>query len=97
MLQVGKQRLQITGHQDVRRHFIAGFELLRIDDPAYTRPLLIGTTARELTTVEIRAAYGHRWPVETNFFVAQAVVPPRASAAIGTTNRNLRNILDPPG
>jgi len=38
---------------------------------AYKRPLLIGTTARELTTPEIRMAYGHRWPVETNFSVAQ--------------------------
>jgi hypothetical protein len=44
-------------------------------------PLVIGTTARELTTDEIRQAYGHRWPVETNFFVAQgtcAMEMPRA-------------------
>ncbi len=50
-------------------------------DPAFKRPLLIGTTARELTTPEIRAAYRHRWPVETNFFVAQgscAMEMPRA-------------------
>jgi hypothetical protein len=47
-------------------------DVVRVDDPAYKRPLLIGTTARELTTAEIRAAYGHRWPVETNFYVAQA-------------------------
>jgi len=47
-------------------------DVVRVDDPAYKRPLLIGTTARELTTEEIRAAYGHRWPVETNFYVAQA-------------------------
>jgi len=54
---------------------------VRVDDPAFKRPLLIGTTARELTTAEIRAAYGHRWPVETNFFVAQgtcAMEMPRA-------------------
>jgi hypothetical protein len=44
-------------------------DVVRVDDPAYKRPLLIGTTARELTTAEIRAAYGHRWPVETNFYV----------------------------
>jgi hypothetical protein len=52
-----------------------------VDDPAYKRPLLIGTTARELTTDEIRAAYSHRWPVETNFYVAQgtcAMDMPRA-------------------
>ncbi len=54
---------------------------MRVDDPAYKRPLLIGTTARELTTEEIRQAYRHRWPVETNFFVAQgtcAMEMPRA-------------------
>jgi hypothetical protein len=44
---------------------------VRVEDPAYKRPLLIGTTARELTTDESRAAYGHRWPVETTFSVAQ--------------------------
>jgi hypothetical protein len=56
-------------------------DVVRVDDPAYKRPLLIGTTARELTTDEIRQAYGHRWPVETNFFVAQgtcAMEMPRA-------------------
>jgi hypothetical protein len=56
-------------------------DVVRVDDPAYKRPLLIGTTARELTTAELRAAYGHRWPVETNFYVAQgscAMELPRA-------------------
>lgn len=56
-------------------------DVVRVDDPAYKRPLLIGTTARELTTTEIRIAYGHRWPVETNFYVAQgtcAMEMPRA-------------------
>jgi hypothetical protein len=56
-------------------------DVVRVDDSAYKRPLLIGTTARELTTDEIRAAYGHRWPVETNFYVAQgtcAMEMPRA-------------------
>jgi hypothetical protein len=58
-----------------------GIDVVRVDDPAYKRPLLLGTTARELTTDEIRQAYGHRWPVETNFFVAQgtcAMERPRA-------------------
>ena len=53
----------------------------RVDDPAYKRPLLIGTTARELTTAEIRSAYAHRWPIETTFYVAQgtcAMEMPRA-------------------
>jgi hypothetical protein len=56
-------------------------DVVRVDDPAYKRPLLIGTTAQELTTDEIRQAYSHRWPVETNFFVAQgtcAMEMPRA-------------------
>jgi hypothetical protein len=56
-------------------------DVVRVDDPAYKRPLVIGTTARELTTAEIRQASGHRWPVETNFFVAQgtcAMEMPRA-------------------
>src|SRR5262249_4733938 len=46
-------------------------DVVRVDDPAYKRPLLIGSTAHELTTAEIRIAYSHRWPVETNFYVAQ--------------------------
>jgi hypothetical protein len=56
-------------------------DVVRVDDPAYKRPLLIGTTARELTTAEIRSAYAHRWPIETNFYVAQgtcAMEMPRA-------------------
>ena len=56
-------------------------DVVRVDDPAYKRPLLIGTTARELTTDEIRSAYAHRWPIETNFYVAQgtcAMEMPRA-------------------
>jgi hypothetical protein len=56
-------------------------EVVRVDDPAFKRPLLIGTTASELTTEEIRTAYSHRWPVETNFYVAQgtcAMEMPRA-------------------
>jgi len=56
-------------------------DVVRIDDPAYDKPLLVGTTASELTSEECRVAYGHRWPVETNFFVAQdstAMEMPRA-------------------
>ncbi len=66
-------------------HFVRAhqtiIDVVRVDDPAFKRPLLIGTTARELTTEEIRAAYRHRWPVETNFYVAQgscAMEMPRA-------------------
>ncbi len=63
---------------------------VRVDDPAYKRPLLIGTTARELTTDEIRAAYRHRWPVETHFYVAQgtcAMEMPRAWSATAVERR----------
>jgi hypothetical protein len=65
-------------------------DVVRVDDPAYKRPLLIGTTARELTTEEIRIAYGHRWPVETNFYVAQgtcAMEMPRAWSAAALERR----------
>lgn len=65
-------------------------DVVRVDDPAYKRPLLIGTTARELTTTEIRSAYRHRWPIETNFFVAQgtcAMEMPRAWSATAVARR----------
>ena len=64
--------------------------MVRVEDPAYKRPLVIGTTARELTTTEIRIAYGHRWPVETNFYVAQgtwALEMPRAWRATAVERR----------
>ena len=56
-------------------------DVVRIDDPAYDTPLLVGTTAGELTSEECWVGYGHRWPVETNCFVAQdttAMEMPRA-------------------
>jgi len=65
-------------------------DVVRVDDPAYKRPLLIGTTARELTTDEIRSAYAHRWPIETNFYVAQgtcAMEKPRAWSETGVARR----------
>jgi hypothetical protein len=65
-------------------------DVVRVDDPAYKRPLLIGTTARELTSDEIRSAYAHRWPIETNFYVAQgtcAMEMPRAWSATAVERR----------
>jgi hypothetical protein len=59
-------------------------DVVRIDDPAYDAPLLVGTTAHELTSEECALASRHRWPVETNFFVAQdtaAMEMPRAWTA----------------
>ena len=67
-----------------------GIDVVRVDDPLYKRPLLIGTTARELTTAEMRQAYGHRWPVETNFFVAQGTCAreqPRAWTELAVSRR----------
>jgi hypothetical protein len=65
-------------------------DVVRGDDPAYKRPLLIGTTARELTTDEIRSAYAHRGPIETNFYVAQgtcAMERPRAWSETAVARR----------
>ena len=56
-------------------------DVVRIDDPAYDIPLIGGSTARDLRLEELWSGYQHRWPVETNFFVAQdmaAMEMPRA-------------------
>src|SRR5438128_1374430 len=71
-------------------------DVLRIDDPAYPRPLVVGTTARELTTEEFLRAYPHRWPVETNFFVAQdttAMEMPRAWTEMALERRISLSLL----
>jgi hypothetical protein len=65
-------------------------DVVRIDDPAYDKPLLVGTTAYELTSEECWVGYRHRWPVETNFFVAQdttAMEMPRAWTATALERR----------
>jgi len=65
-------------------------DVVRIDDPAYDTPLLVGTTACELTREECWVGYGHRWPVETNCFVAQdttAMEMPRAWTATALERR----------
>jgi len=56
-------------------------DVVRVDDPTYKEPLLVGTTARELTTEELWQAYPHRWPVETLFYIGAettATEKPRA-------------------
>ena len=56
-------------------------DVLRVDDPNYKEPLLVGTTAGELTTEELWQAYPHRWPVETLFYIGAettATEKPRA-------------------
>jgi len=65
-------------------------EVVRIDDPAYDAPRLVGTTACALTSEECWGGYRHRWPVETNFFVAQdttAMEMPRAWTATALERR----------
>src|SRR5439155_22323484 len=81
-------------HFEETRHTI--LDVLRIDDPAYPRPLVVGTTARELTTEEFLRAYPHRWPVETNFFVAQdttAMEMPRAWTEMALERRISLSLL----
>ena len=56
-------------------------DVVRVDSPAYNDPLIVGTNARELRSEEIRVGYKHRWPIETNFYVAEettAMEKPRA-------------------
>lgn len=70
--------------------------VVRIDDPDYARPLLLGTTARELSAEEIWEGYRHRWPVETNFFVAQdtmAMEQPRAWTEVALSRRITLSLL----
>lgn len=91
-LRIGEREVRVRRWQNL--HFREAprtlIDVVRVDDPAYKRPLVIGTTARELTTAEIRIAYGHRWPIETNFFVAQgtcAMEMPRAWSATAVERR----------
>lgn len=56
-------------------------DVLRVDDPAYPKPLLLGITARELSPLDLYGAYPNRWPVEVLFFIGQgtaATEMPRA-------------------
>jgi hypothetical protein len=65
-------------------------DVLRVDDPAYKEPLLVGTTARELSTGDLSQAYPHRWPVEVLFYVGQdstATEMPRAWTNNAVTRR----------
>jgi len=91
-LRIGEREVRVRRWRNL--HFREAprtlIDVVRVDDPAYKRPLVIGTTARELTTAEIRVAYGHRWPIEPNFFVAQgtrAMEMPRAWSATAVERR----------
>lgn len=56
-------------------------DVVRVDDPTFKRPLLLASTARELSTREFWYGYQQRWPVETDYYVAgetAAMEKPRA-------------------
>lgn len=64
--------------------------VVRVDDPKFAKPLLLGTTARELATAEVLRGYQCRATIETNFYVAQdsaAMEMPRAFAELAVTRR----------
>jgi len=71
-------------------------DVLRIDDPASQRPLVVGTTARELTTAACLRASPPRWPVDTHCFVGQettATERPRAWTATALERRSSLSLL----
>ena len=78
----GEIRVRRWNNLHFQQDHKTNLDLLRIDDPAYPRPLITATTAQgELTTREFFQAYPHRWPVETLFFIGEqttAVEMPRA-------------------
>lgn len=65
-------------------------DVVRVDDPKYDRPLLIASTARELTTEEFWHGYKMRSCIETNFYVGQdscAMEQPRAFTELAVKRR----------
>ena len=65
-------------------------DIVRVDDPSYDKPLLIGSTTRELKTEEFLSGYQMRPTVETNFYVGQdscAMEMPRAFTEQAVTRR----------
>lgn len=65
-------------------------DVVRVDDPKFAKPLLLGTTARELATRALLSGYQCRATIETNFYVAQdsaAMEMPRAFAELAVTRR----------
>lgn len=65
-------------------------DVVRVDDPRYEKPLLIGSTARELSTQEFLTGYKMRSVIETCFYVGQdscAMEQPRAFTENAVTRR----------
>jgi hypothetical protein len=67
----GKITVRRWNNLHFEKHPKVKIDVLRVDDPKYKKPLVVGTTARELTTEEFYASYPMRWPIETLFFVGQ--------------------------
>jgi len=77
-----------TLHFEEARHTLLA--VLRRDAPASPRPLVVGTTARELTTAAWLRASPQRGPVETHFLVGQDTTArerPRAWTATALERR----------
>jgi hypothetical protein len=65
-------------------------DVVRVDDPKYDKPLLLGSTARELRLEEFLWGYECRPTIETNFYVGQdscALEMPRALTEQAVTRR----------
>lgn len=65
-------------------------DVVRVDDPKFDKPWIIGSTARELKITEFLSGYKCRSTIETNFFVAQdsaAMEMPRAFAEVSVKRR----------
>jgi len=84
------QRLHYEGYHRTE------LDVLRIDDPDYAEPLLLGTTARELSSLDIYQAYPHRWPIETIFQIGEGLMAfkkPRAWTDNAITRRIALSLL----
>lgn len=71
-------------------------DAVRVDDPQYDKPLLLGATARELKTIEFLTGYQCRATIETNFYVGQdsaAMDMPRAFAEVSVKRRSSLALL----
>ena len=86
----GERRLRRWQNVPYEGYEQTQLDVLRVDDPAYEPPLLLGTTARELTIKEFAPASAHRWPVETLFDIGEettATEKPRAWTEQAVTRR----------
>ncbi|MCA1617638.1 MAG: hypothetical protein LC729_04590, partial [Acidobacteria bacterium] len=88
--EVGSVRLRRWSEVHYEEYPETVFDVVRVDDPKYDKPLLIGSTARELSTAEFLQGYRMRSTIETNFYVGQdscAMEMPRAFTENAVTRR----------